>query len=83
MKFVNMLAKFTNLLRSGMTDNTKLDPIIYLCDERENLLAENKLLKEEIAELRKLIPSEIDKLEDIKSYVREVNSRRRNSRPPI
>lgn len=66
-----------------MTDNTKLDPIIYLCDERENLLAENKLLKEEIAELRKLIPSEIDKLEDIKSYVREVNSRRRNSRPPI
>jgi hypothetical protein len=53
------------------------------CKEREAILAENKLLKEEIAELRKLIPSEIDKIEDIKSYVREVNSRRRSSRPPL
>jgi len=56
---------------------------INLSNSYEQILAENKLLKEEIAELRKLIPSEIDKLEDIKSYVREVNSRRRSSRPPI
>ncbi len=53
------------------------------CEEREKILEENKLLKEAVAELKKLLPSEIDKLEDIKSYVREVNSRRRNSRPPI
>ena len=49
----------------------------------EKILEENKQLKEEVAELRKLIPSEIDKIEDIKSYVREVNSRRRNSRIPV
>lgn len=57
--------------------------LIALCNERDTLLEENKLLKEEIAELKKLIPSEVDKLEDIKRYIREVNSRRRSSRPPV
>ncbi len=61
----------------------KMGDLIDLGEAHEKLLIENKLLKEEIAELRKLIPSELDKLEDIKSYVREVNSRRRNSKPPI
>jgi regulator of replication initiation timing len=49
----------------------------------EKVLEENKRLKTENEELRKLIPSEIDKLEDIKSYVKEVNRGRRNSNPPL
>lgn len=53
------------------------------CNAYVKIYEENKLLKEEIAELKKLIPSEIDKLEDIKRYIREVNSRRRSSRPPV
>jgi methyl coenzyme M reductase beta subunit len=49
---------------------------IDLCDAYDKLLEEN-------AELRKLIPSEIEKIEDIKKYVRDINDRRRSSRPPI
>lgn len=81
MRSASIPARFINPTRNGMTDN----PTIELCNERDKLLEENKQLKDLLIYILgfstiSVTKTEMEKLEEIKEYVRNVNTKRRNSK---
>jgi hypothetical protein len=64
------------------------DDVEYLLEQRDKLIEENKQLQLRLStilgeSLYVPKPSEMDRLEEAKAYVRGINALRRKSRPPI
>jgi hypothetical protein len=65
-----------------------IDDIDYLCNQRDKLIEENQQLKDLLIFILgfstiSVTKSEMEKLEEIKEYVRIVNQKRRDSKVPV
>ena len=74
--------RYTGSCVEGKTD------VDFLCDQRDKLIEENRKLQAILSEILGesiYVPkkSEMDRLEEAKSYVKGINELRRSSRPPV